>query len=515
MITAVSAVLLLAIFARMMNYELRRDESLYVPPIRLMANQTLYQDFFYNHVPGSAWWFYGLGRLTGLDALLLTGRLAVLVGWLIFAGSIGWVSYHLTRSVLASWCIVILSLLNPLFLAQTGMTATNNLLPLPFAFLGLSLFVFGVKGERPRPLLIALAGFCLSAAVDMKVSAVAFIPTVVLAAFVLPWSAAFSDRLLRGVLPLAAGGLIGGLPILYNLLTEPAQFLAHIVGYHTGPHIAYWTDPAMLEEEVARSMGAKLLLAFDIWLAGSVAVSLSALVALVIIFIRNGSDWDRPRRQWLFASLAVVTATAMSAAILSFLPVPGFPQYFAAPLVCLPLALALLFGGLTHGGRQAAFPAILAATVVVLVACTPRLLQHATKLVSPERWTVTRVHKGGEAIATALSGVKGRVATLSPIYPLEGGLDVYPELATGPFAYRTGDLTEPGLAAFYRMTSPSTVEVLLEADPPAALLLGFDERLEQPLKAFAVRNGYRPERNVIIQDRYGAGVLYVRPSPGS
>src|SRR5690606_39654873 len=69
--------------------------------------------------------------------------------------------------------------------------------------------------------------------------------------------------------------------------------------------------------------------------------------------------------------------------------------------------------------------------------------------------------------------------------------------------YRTGDITPPALAAEYRMTSPETVGALLAADPPAALLLGFDARLEQPLLAYAEANGYQPVTDLGIRDRYG------------
>ena len=143
---------------RLMNYELRRDEELYVPPIRLLEESRLYLDFFYNHPPGSAWWFYGIRQLTGSEYLLLDGRLGVLAGWLVYAAGIGLVSFALTRSALASWCIVVLSLANELFLTQTGMTATNNFLPLPFSFLGLALFILGVSQGQTRPVLDRLGG---------------------------------------------------------------------------------------------------------------------------------------------------------------------------------------------------------------------------------------------------------------------------------------------------------------------------------------------------------------------
>ena len=48
---------------------------------------------------------------------------------------------------------------------------------------------------------------------------------------------------------------------------------------------------------------------------------------------------------------------------------------------------------------------------------------------------------------------------------------------------------------------------MLEADPPAALLLGFEPKLEEPLLAYAEENGYRPLSGFQISDRYGKGLL--------
>ena len=108
-ITILSALIFVALALRILNYEMRKDEQLYVPPIRLLGTQEIYRDFFYNHTPGSAWLFYGLGKLTGSDHLLLTGRLGVLLGWVVLLAAIGGISYALTQSRLASWCIVVLS----------------------------------------------------------------------------------------------------------------------------------------------------------------------------------------------------------------------------------------------------------------------------------------------------------------------------------------------------------------------------------------------------------------------
>jgi hypothetical protein len=517
LVSAVTVVVLLLLFCiavRLMNYELRRDEELYVPPVRLLENYELYRDFFYNHSPGSAWLFYGIGQLTGSDYIVLSARLGVFAGWLLLVGSIGGVSLALTRSILVGACIVVLTLVNELFLTQTGMTATNNLLPLPFSFLGLGLFILGVDKGYARPGLIALAGFCLSIGVALKVSAVAFIPPVAVAAFCLPRHVGIRARLRQVVAPLLVGGLLGGLPIIAYLVRDPALFLAHVLGYHLGPHAQYFALlPEASGERSVITFPAKLMMAYDVWLGGALIVSLSALLTLVLMARRWSADSGRPIRLLPSAPMAIVLAALALSVAFSFVPTPSYPQYFAPPLVCLPLAIALLFARLLPDARAKALPALVAASVVVLVVGAPRLLQHAGTVLRPQQWTVMRVHASGIEMAQLLAAadVQGKVATLSPIYPLEGRLQVYPELATGPFAYRAANLTAPELARYYRMTSPTEIGSLLEADPPAALLLGFYPVLEEPMLAYANSHGYVPMPDFSITDRYGTGVLYVNP----
>jgi hypothetical protein len=127
-----------------------------------------------------------------------------------------------------------------------------------------------------------------------------------------------------------------------------------------------------------------------------------------------------------------------------------------------------------------------------------------------------RVHQHGVSIAERLAEaqIEGRVATFAPVYPLEGGLPVYPELATGQFAYRAAEYTDADLARHYVMTSPTEIEALFRSDPPAALLVGFEPALEAPMVRFAEDNGYRRVEDLGLADRYGEGILYLRPAAG-
>lgn len=496
---------------RCFNYDLRTDESMYVPPIRLLDDFSLYTDFFYNHVPGSAWYFHAIGLVTGSDHLLAIGRVGVLVAWVTMIAAIFLVVRRLTRSAIMAGGAVVLTLANELFLTQPGMAATNNFLPLPLTFLGIALFLMAVQAEKGTPRLAFLAGLCLAAAASFKISAAAVIPVIAFASVLLPLNLGIASRLWRTTLPLAAGGIIGALPILFFLLSDPEKFLAHVVGFHTGPHVKFWMDAA-LDSRPAVTFAEKALMAHSLYLGSAVLLAIGAVVILAFLFAQEPAKpagRGAPPRHLIY----VVAACAAVAAVMALIPTPGFPQYFTPPLICVPLLLALFYIGITPQHRSAAETVTLGLAFVALIAAIPRMAQDMQTIAAPERWTVGRVHDSGVEIANRLrgAGLTGKVATLAPIYPLEGGLPVYLELATGPFAYRSMDLADPQLTAHFRATSPTNLIALLEADPPAAVLIGFDRELERPMRIFIDKYRYRVSPDLGIKDRRGTPVLYLRP----
>ncbi len=508
------------LFARLMNYEMRRDEQLYVPPATLLDGQRLYHDFFYNHVPGSAWLYHAMHEIFGAGGLLFSARLTTFFIWILFAALVAYLTWRLTRSAITAATAVTLLAANDFLLGVVGATATNNFIPLPFVYAGLCLFALGIRGEGimkstplrngPRPITLFASGVSLAIALSIKVSAVAFIVPVAAAALILPGSVAFATRLKTVFLPFALGGLIGAAPVLFEFLRSPELFLAHVTQYHTGPHVAYWSGETAGDDDVAIGLGAKALLAHQIWFGGvNLLLALGALVALAA----NALNWRQVHRIDELSLLAI--AVIVTVALFGFAPTPSFPQYFA------PLSAALLFliAVAAPPEQLKRVPAleIFFAAIAVLAAVVgaPRLAQHSVRLASPASWTVTRVHEAGEQIAAemARAGVEGKVLTLLPIYPLEGGLDVYPEFATGQFVYRTADLTPPGLLKWYRTTAPSKIAAFLSADPPAAILLGFEPALEAPMAEFARLRGYQRVDDFVVKDRYGQGYLMIRTDP--
>ena len=501
---ATATVIALAlVLVRMMNYPMRRDEQLYVPPAALLEDQALYADFFYNHVPGSAALFRAVHLLLPGDQLLASARLAVFGGWVMFAAVAAWIAWTLTRSLAVVAFVLAAVLLNDALLGTVGMTATNNFLPLPLAALGFALLTLGLMKSAPRATPLALAGLCLALAASLKASAVAFVPVAILAVLLRPRDARLTERLESGLLPLALGGLAGALPVLVPLALDPQLVLAHVVGFHTGVHVDHWAAASAAGTPATMSWSEKAMLAHDVWLGGANALIVAAALALLVL------GWATPEDR---GALRTVAAAVGLVALFCLVPTPAFPQYFAAPLALAPLLVALLHRRLAGNARRLASGVLLACAVVIAAIGAPRLVQHLGRA-TPAAWATTGVHETGRRMAAILRerGLDGRVATLAPVYALEGGLRVYPELATGQFIYRSADRADPDLRRHFVTTSPTTVGALLEREPPAALLLGFEPALERPLAAFARARGYRPVGGFEVEDRYGIGRLWLPP----
>ncbi|MFC0341762.1 hypothetical protein [Paracoccus niistensis] len=508
---AIAGLLILgaALYGRIMGFDLRRDEWMFVPPAATLGDWPLYSGQFYNHVPYSAWAFRAVHlMLPGLD-LLTSARLTVFAAWILLMGGGFWAGCRITGSPVTGLFAAAIPLASETLLSQAGMAATNNLLPLPFILLGLALFAMAHLSGRSPFVLYFAAGLSLSVAAGMKASAIAFVPAVVAACFMLPRGVPLARRARLTALPVALGGLVGALPLIWLALTEPT-FFDHILRYHSGPHVAYWQANAASEPGLAMGLPGKVQLAQGVWLAGGAILGLFVAATAWAMWPRScGRDDDAARA---VQAAAVVGAAMGTAAALAFVPTPAFPQYFVQPLAGLPVLAALAIRALPPAPRTFLLRALPAAVVLMGAVALPRLATGLVDLRHPDRLTPARLSHGAEALArlAAPDGLAaGPVATLSPLYPLQAGLPIYPEFATGPFAWRVAGHIDPALRASYVMAGPEDLARLFGTRPPVAILTGFDPALEAPLEDYARAHGYRPRAIPEIHDRYGTGTLWL------
>ncbi|MET0309797.1 MAG: hypothetical protein ABW023_13905 [Sphingomonas sp.] len=498
-----------------MTYPLQHDEHFYVPAGILFSFGRLYPDFGFSHLPNLPILLSAVFAVAG-GYYVLVGRLVVFLAWLMAVGALALIGRRCARSDMVAAVLVALLVANPALLDATGMAVTNNFIATPFALFGLLAFIEAATRPMPSRALAGLAGFLLAVAVGFKANYAILLPPVAIAAILVPPQLPMRARLTQIALPMLAGGIIGGAPTLYFLAQDPSGFLAHVVRFHRGPQLGYWgTNPDPLDPK-AIGLSAKAIMAQRSWLSGTNLIVLLALAFYAALGFRGGRfrfllDW---RARWPILLLASITALA---AAVSFLPTPGFPQYFTIPIPFALMLIALLHGALDSWEQRMTRPFLIAALALAAFIGTPILLSTAPRIVDIARWTGFQVHRDATRMAqiARAKDQRGLMATLSPVYALEGNLDVYPSLAMGPFVYRASAWIPAEDRRHYRsLTSPATVGAMLESTPPIAILTGQEGALDAPLSAFAVANGYvahgiRIGRGNVARDM----VLFTRPVP--
>lgn len=96
--------------------------------------------------------------------------------------------------------------------------------------------------------------------------------------------------------------------------------------------------------------------------------------------------------------------------------------------------------------------------------------------------------------------------TLSPLYALEAGRDIYPEFSTGPFQLQACNHLPVEKRGDFNCITPRELDQLLNADPPSAILVGFEHELDLHLLEWARANKY-----IKINQSFNSGTLYITP----
>jgi hypothetical protein len=176
----------------------------------------------------------------------------------------------------------------------------------------------------------------------------------------------------------------------------------------------------------------------------------------------------------------------------AWLPSPSYRQYYYPVTVFLLLAIPFTMGELLAGNVWSWrwWPLLLLAAVSVVEATQDMPARH--KLMSPSRWYVFIAHKNGLQIARMAGN--GPVLTLGPIAALEGKAAIYKEFATGPFAWRTTPFLNLEQRRRYGFIGVEELPGYLDARPPRAILIGYEETFEEPFINYAKAHSYHPQQ---------------------
>jgi hypothetical protein len=214
-------------------------------------------------------------------------------------------------------------------------------------------------------------------------------------------------------------------------------------------------------------------------------------------------------RSMLLAALLVLTFF-----VIALIPPTMWRQYLAIPVPFIIVGLAHPLRYLRTLGadknaqqhfRESA--GLTAVCAIVAVVSYPVVLYRTPVLLTPEAWVPIRLHRTSEDIAEQARPPK-RALTLAPLFALEGGCTVYPELSAGSIVYRIADSLTAAERAAAHTVGPETLLALIQNQPPSVVLLGVEmERLETSLFESALQPDVQEWERKVYDD---GPVIYFR-----
>jgi 4-amino-4-deoxy-L-arabinose transferase-like glycosyltransferase len=490
---------------------LSRDEHMYVAAGVLVRRAQLYRDFAYLQGPYLPWLYSAVFAVTG-QHLLLAARLTSLVATAITLALTWRVGLWISGSRRAAWLALVLVGTHHLLLFASPY-ARNHPVALACSLAAFAAAWRGLAAGRGWSYWWATAGALAAVAAGVRLMHLPLAAALLLTCVFAPRAAGTRNRLLKACVPFALGFTVAAIPAAVSAARAGAQlFVFNNVGYHRANE--YWYAA---HHGPNATLGAKLLYAGTFAIKGSgAALVVALLVAWAVSRSRQREDRTGPDLRpgtSLLISLSIIAAV-----LAALLPTPPQRDYLIMFVPFAALGFCALLrrppGVYAQHARVARWPRTVLVALVSLsaVAGVATSMRHLRHLVAVENWTPLTTHSIGEQITRSLPAGSGtpRVATLAPLFPLEGGLSIYPELATGWFLYRVAPyLTDASreLPLGY-VIGPAQLPGLLESHSPSAVLAGFGGQLENALTEFAERRGYEPH------DLVPRGELFARPAGG-
>lgn len=477
----------LLVWATAISSNLNHNEQMYVAAARLWWQFRLYSDYAYLQAPLLPMVNAALYAITGNEHLLLVARMHVALWSIVASCAVYELGRRLTGSRAVGIGAAVAVASHQLFLSNVA-ESSNYMMPLALAILSFLAAVLAADerfSDRLRALWCGLSGVAIGLAVTCK----SFYALLAVGIFVMAFAACGRTRVLHWI----AGAALGALPLLYYALRDPAGFYFGNLGYHVANTEYRRVSGSGLPMEINEKLRFVRRLWSEPFLIGLTVYCLAGLIVL-----RRSVISTKARRLFLFAS-----ALALLAYIGALTPTPSYLQYFAIPYAFL-IITGIAAAGLGASWWRASFIA-LCLLGVAFAPSTRELAKSLRRSSAP-----ARVELEAEKLDKHLAcSPEMYVATLSPILPLEAGCNIYPEFATGPFAFRVADWSTHSLQDDLHVIGSSRLASFLDANKPHAILVGFEPAHDRVFEKYAEREGY-----VQVQERFlRRGRLWIAPPP--
>lgn len=491
-VAALFAILLL-LFVRALARDLNHDEEQFIAPAVLLLRAGLlpYRDYPCFHSPDLIYVFAAIFSTTShflLAARCFNASCAALLLLLLFAFTVRRFRAGPEVGWLVGLGFVLILSLNPFFRFTAGL-AWNHDLPVLATVTAFLAFLGAGKGGRPW-LWLAVCGGCVGLAIGTRLSFAPLVAPFALATLLFPLR---GRKRIFGLSIFGSGVAAALLPVAWIFWAAPRQFIFDNFTYNSTINLLY--RQSTMPHKIA--FWNQLICPFQFFLSSPADI---LLIAGFIFFAvrpwwRSGwSGWRNDRE------ISVLLLLLPFLFIGSWAPTPSYPQYY------YPFVPFFLLGNIIGLARERPLRPrtlwLLSLAVIVSLLETIPSLPNPKGLLQPSTWPVFAAHEKAEAIATLVP--RGRVLTLAPLFPLEGGRQIYEGFATGPFAWRTASFVAPRSRAALGFVAPVDLDRFLATDPPAAILTGFERsEFEGPFLKYASRHGY------LSHPLPGCGVLWL------
>lgn len=456
------------LFLNAMNKPPSRDEQMYCTAGVLMAQGlNIYRDFSYvSQLPYHPLLLSGLYKTLNTTHYLLVARLITVLAEILTMACILAICLHILREhrglgLLLGVGAITFYAANPLVYMANGY-AWNHGVVVFLVMLSVYLSISCPAETRPCNGRYFVIGMLLTGATCMRITTALILALFTVFAFMKTSTSRRVNTFAR--LSFGAGVLTALAWPLWVICQAGDAFLTNLI------------EIPRLYGEYLREAGeshSKL----DMTLACLIQpgyLALLAAIGFVWLQVRKMAPGHASRKAQTLMSL-----TPAVFYVIAFIPPTLWRQYLAVPVPFLTLVLVVLFSRLcacTDAVRRRALQkACIASMVCVLIALVFHmitLLKHPPKI-APAVWEPMKLHRVGRKIAEAVQGT-GPLLTLAPLYALEGGGPIYPELSCGSVVFRIGDLLSPELRAQTHVVGPGSLSDLIRKKPPSAVLLGVE-----------------------------------------
>ena len=436
------AALSLAILANSMTKLLGRDEQMYCAAGSLLAQgKMIYRDFSYPaQMPYHPLLYAALFKMLNTTYYLLVGRILSVICDILIVVCIVGIYRHIFKSFAVSAMFLalagaILYVFNPLVDYANGY-AWNHDVVILFVVLSFWLFASTDFKRKSKYWRIAAIGALLTLATCMRITT-ALVQLLFFVVLLTQPAESLKQRFKTALPFLIAAAVVLIWPV-WVIAQAPRAFFLNLVKIPT--LYGEWLHQIGMDHN-------KFLLIFTyLTMPGYFAlIALTIYLCLMIVCLRRRLKISNAQNLLLAALLPVTFF------IIALIPPTMWRQYLAMPVPFLlisaafPLLYLRKLANKSRLNKHFKIASVLVSVcVLVAVVSYPVVLCRTVIVLVPESWVPMRLHRISEDIAEKLKTQNSKlILTLAPLYALEGGCNIYPELSAGSIVYRIADSLPP------------------------------------------------------------------------